>query len=70
MGQVEFRRNKETGIIETYRDGQYVGSVITMGDQIISVVPIMPGLSNKTDKLMGARYNCKKYYLARKTVVV
>lgn len=31
---IEFRRNKETGILEAYKNGKYVGNVITMGDEI------------------------------------
>lgn len=31
---IEFRRNKETGILEAWKDGEYVGNVITMGDQV------------------------------------
>ena len=33
---IEFRRNKETGILEVWKDGKYVGDVITMGDGLIS----------------------------------
>ena len=29
---VELRRNKKTGIVESFRDGKKVGKVITMGD--------------------------------------
>lgn len=36
----EFRRNKETGILEAWRDGKKVGEVRTMGDDVTS---------NKTD---------------------
>ena len=35
MGDVEFKRNKETGILETWKDGKKIGSVITMGDEIM-----------------------------------
>ena len=31
----EFRRNKETGILEVWRDGEKTGEVVTMGDEII-----------------------------------
>lgn len=31
---IEFKRNKETGVLETYKDGKKVGEVITMGDEI------------------------------------
>ena len=30
---VEFRRNKNTGKIEAYKNGVKIGSVITMGDK-------------------------------------
>lgn len=30
----EFKRNKETGILEVWEDGKKVGEVITMGDVI------------------------------------
>ena len=29
---VELRRNKKTGIVESFRDGKKIGKVITMGD--------------------------------------
>jgi hypothetical protein len=29
---IEFIRNKETGIVEAYKDGVKIGEVITMGD--------------------------------------
>ena len=32
---IEFKRNKETGIVEAYKDGKKVGSVETMGDVIL-----------------------------------
>ena len=32
---IEFKRNKETGILEAYENGKKVGDVITMGDKII-----------------------------------
>lgn len=31
---IEFRRNKETGILEVWKDGVKIGEVITMGDLI------------------------------------
>ncbi len=31
---MEFIRNKETGILEVWRDGKKIGEVITMGDQL------------------------------------
>lgn len=31
---IEFKRNKKTGILETWKDGKKVGSVITMGDEV------------------------------------
>lgn len=31
---IEFKRNKETGIVEIWKDGKKVGEVITMGDEI------------------------------------
>lgn len=35
MGSIEFKRNKETGILETWKDGKKVGTIITMGDEIM-----------------------------------
>lgn len=32
---IKFIRNKETGILETYKNGKKVGEVITMGDEVI-----------------------------------
>lgn len=29
---IEFVRNKETGILEAWKNGQKVGDIITMGD--------------------------------------
>ena len=34
---IEFIRNKETGILEVWKDGVKVGEVTTMGDMIRSV---------------------------------
>ncbi len=31
---IEFRRNKETGILEVWKDGEYVGDIVTMGDKV------------------------------------
>lgn len=31
---IEFRRDKETGILYAYKDGKKVGSVTTMGDNV------------------------------------
>ena len=31
---IEFKRNKETGILEAWKDGEKVGEVITMGDEV------------------------------------
>lgn len=31
---VEFKRNKETGILEVWKNGKKIGEVITMGDQL------------------------------------
>lgn len=31
---IEFRRNKETGMLEIWKDGKYIGDIITMGDII------------------------------------
>ncbi len=31
---IEFRRNKETGILEAWKDGKLIGSIITMGDEV------------------------------------
>ena len=58
MGEIEFRRNKDTGILETYRDGEYIGTVISKGDQIVSVIPRVPRLlSNTTEKAKEDRYD-------------
>lgn len=34
MTMIEFRRNKETGILEVWKDDKYVGNIITMGDEV------------------------------------
>lgn len=31
---IEFIRNKETGILEAWENGQKVGDIITMGDEV------------------------------------
>lgn len=31
---IEFIRNKETGILEVWKDGEKIGEVITMGDEV------------------------------------
>lgn len=31
-GKIEFKRNKETGILEAWKNGKKVGDIITMGD--------------------------------------
>lgn len=31
---IEFIRNKETGILEIWKDGIYQGNIITMGDEL------------------------------------
>lgn len=31
---MEFIRNKETGILEVWKDGKKIGEVITMGDEL------------------------------------
>lgn len=31
---IEFKRDKETGIVYAYRDGKKVGAVDTMGDNV------------------------------------
>ena len=30
---IEYRRNKETGILEVWKDGKYIGNIVTMGDK-------------------------------------
>lgn len=30
----EFKRNKETGILEAWENGKKIGEIITMGDEI------------------------------------
>lgn len=31
---IEFKRNKETGIVEAWKDGKKIGEVVTMGDEV------------------------------------
>ena len=31
---IEFIRNKETGILEVWKNGKKVGEIITMGDEV------------------------------------
>lgn len=31
---IEFRRNKETGILEVWKNGKLIGPIITMGDEV------------------------------------
>ena len=31
---IEFKRNKETGILEVWKDGIKIGEIITMGDKV------------------------------------
>jgi hypothetical protein len=31
---IELRRNKETGIVEAWKNGEKIGDVITMGDEV------------------------------------
>ena len=31
---IEFKRNKETGMLEAYKDGKKIGEIITMGDNV------------------------------------
>ena len=31
---IEFKRNKETGILEVWKNGKKVGEITTMGDEI------------------------------------
>lgn len=32
---IEFKRNKETGIVEVWKNGKKVGEIVTMGDLIM-----------------------------------
>ena len=31
---IEFRRNKENGILEVWKNGKKIGEIITMGDNV------------------------------------
>ncbi len=31
---IEFRRNKETGIVEVWKNGKKIGEIKTMGDEL------------------------------------
>lgn len=31
---IEFKRNKEIGILEVWKDGKKIGEIITMGDEV------------------------------------
>lgn len=31
---IELRRNKKTGIVESFKNGKKIGQVITMGDDV------------------------------------
>lgn len=31
---IELKRNKETGIVEVWKNGKKVGRIITMGDEV------------------------------------
>ena len=31
---IEFKRNKETGLVEVWKNGKKVGEVISMGDEV------------------------------------
>lgn len=33
-GKTEFKRNKETGILEVWRDGKKIGEIVAMGDEV------------------------------------
>ena len=32
--KIEFKRNKETGILEAWKDGKKIGEILTMGDEV------------------------------------
>lgn len=34
MSGIKFKRNKETGEVEAYKDGKKIGEVKTMGDEM------------------------------------
>lgn len=31
---IEFKRNKDTGIVEVWKDGKKVGEIVNMGDEV------------------------------------
>ena len=31
---IAFKRNKETGIVEVWKDGKKVGEIVNMGDEV------------------------------------
>lgn len=31
---IEFIRNKETGVLEAWKDGKLIGPIVTMGDEV------------------------------------
>ena len=31
---IKFKRNKETGIVEVWKDGKKVGEMVNMGDEV------------------------------------
>ncbi len=39
---IKFRRNKETGVLEVWENGEKVGEIVTMGDEIESSKEIKP----------------------------
>lgn len=57
MGEVEFRRNKDTGIIESWKDGKYIGSIISMDDQIVGIVQKVPSfIKTSSNKELSKAY--------------
>lgn len=32
--KITFKRNKETGIVEVWKNGKKIGEVVTMGDEV------------------------------------
>lgn len=47
---IEFKRNKETGIVEAYKDGVKVGDIKTMGDDLQKNKEVNNGDRSKTNK--------------------
>ena len=33
---IEFKRNRETGVLEAWKDGKKIGEIVTMGDNVKS----------------------------------